>query len=195
MHISIEPLVMQLEPRPNWGYVLVKTKAGKTREALASFAKVHQKYNGAYPLSFEFVDEAFNRQYHSEQMLGKISNAFTGLAILISCLGLFGLTAFSAGQRRKEIGIRKVLGASAISITFLLSRNFLRLVLLAFVIASPIAWWGIYKWLQNFAYHIDISPWILIQAGVTAVIIAVFTMSFLSIRAAMVNPVKSLREE
>ncbi len=195
LHSSIQPLIIRLEPKPSWGYVLVKAQAGKTEEALTSFAKVHGKYNPVYPTAIAFADEAVEKLYQSERMLGKLSNAFTLLAIFISCLGLFGLTAFSAGQRTKEIGIRKVLGASATHITYLLSKNFMKLVLLAFVVAAPLAWLGMYLWLQNYAYHIDISPWIFAMAGIAALFISLFTMSFLAIKAACANPVDSLRNE
>jgi ABC-type antimicrobial peptide transport system permease subunit len=192
---SIQPLILRLEPKPNWGYVLVKAQAGKTREALASFSKAHQKYNPVYPFTYHFADEAVQELYQSERMLGKLSNAFTGLAIFISCLGLFGLTAFSAGQRTKEIGIRKVLGASATHTTYLLSKDFLKLVLLAFVVATPLAWMGIHLWLQNYAYRIEIQPAMFVLAGISAVIISLLTISFLTIKAALANPVNSLRSE
>ena len=135
------------------------------------------------------------KQYEAEITLSKIINSFTLIAILISCLGLFGLAAFSAEQRKKEIGIRKVIGASVPGIVQLLSKDFLKLVLLSFIIATPIVWWAMNKWLQAYAYRIDISWWMLALAGLIALVIAMLTVSFQAIRAAIANPVKSLRTE
>ena len=133
--------------------------------------------------------------YKKEQQFAQILNTATGIAIFISCMGLFGLVAFTTRQRTKEIGIRKVLGASVTQIVQLLSKDFLKLVILGIVIASPIAYWAMNKWLQDFAYRIDIEWWIFALAGIVAIVIALLTVSYQSIRAAMVNPVKSLRTE
>jgi putative ABC transport system permease protein len=127
--------------------------------------------------------------------MSRIINSFTLVAIFISCLGLFGLAAFSAEQRNKEIGIRKVLGASVSGIVKLLSTDFLKLVMVAIVIATPIAWWALNKWLEAFAYRINISWWVFVLAGISAIFIALFTVSFQAIKAAVANPVKSLRTE
>jgi len=146
-------------------------------------------------MHLKFLDEAYQAQYVSEQRVSMLSKYFAGLAILISCLGLFGLATFTAEQRTKEIGIRKVLGASVASITSLLAKDFMKLVLLAIVIASPLAWWGMNVWLTDFAYHIDLQWWMFALAGLSAIGIALLTISFQSIKAAVANPVKSLRSE
>ena len=147
------------------------------------------------PFEYSFLDEEVQKQYETEITLSNIINAFTLIAILISCLGLFGLAAFSAEQRNKEIGVRKVLGASVFSITTLLSKDFLKLVTISIVIAIPVAWWAMSKWLQNFAYKVDLSWWMFAMAGLLAICIALFTVSFQAIKAAIANPVKSLRAE
>jgi putative ABC transport system permease protein len=142
-----------------------------------------------------FLDDEVQKQYETEITLSRIINSFTLIAILISCLGLFGLAAFSAEQRKKEIGIRKVVGASVSGIVNLLSRDFVKLVLIAFVIAVPIVWWAMDKWLQAYAYRIHISWWMFGLAGLIAVAIAMLTVSFQAIKAAVSNPVRSLRTE
>lgn len=147
------------------------------------------------PFSVRFMDEAFARVYRAEQRIGQIAGIFALLSILISCLGLFGLAAFEAEQRTKEIGIRKVLGASVAGITGLLAKDFLKLVLVAIVIATPLAWYFMQRWLQDFAYRIDIPWWLFVLAGLTAVAIAFLTVGFQSVRAARANPVQSLRSE
>jgi putative ABC transport system permease protein len=147
------------------------------------------------PFSYRFLDDSFNEMYKSEQRIGQIILIFSVLAILIACLGLFGLSTFIAEQRTKEIGIRKVLGASVNSLVQLLSKDFMILVAIAFIVAAPVAWWGMHKWLTDFAYRVNIDWWIFALAGAIALGIALFTMSFQAIRAALMNPVKSLRTE
>lgn len=147
------------------------------------------------PFNYKFLDAEFNHVYDAEQRVGKIALSFAVLAILIACLGLFGLAAYIAEQRTKEIGIRKVLGASATSLVAMLSKDFLKLVLISSIIAFPLAWWSMKSWLQDFAYRIDISWWVFVAAGVIAILIALITVSFQAIKAAMANPVKSLRTE
>ena len=142
-----------------------------------------------------FFDETFTNFYKKEQQFAQILNTATGIAIFISCMGLFGLVAFTTQRRTKEIGIRKVLGASVTQIVNLLSKDFLKLVILGIVIASPVAYWAMNKWLQDFAYKVEISWWIFALAGLVAIAIALLTVSYQSIRAAMANPVKSLRME
>ena len=141
------------------------------------------------------LDEAFDSMYRSEQRIGKIFISFAILAIFVACLGLFGLATFTAEQRTKEIGIRKAMGASVIQIVNLLSKDFLRLVILGIVIASPVAYWAMNKWIQDFAYRDEISWWIFVWAGLISIIIALLTVSYQAIKAAMANPVKSLRTE
>lgn len=189
----IEPLVLFLN---KWGgYVVVRTTPGNTEATIRSLKKISQDLNPAYPFSYDFLDQDIARLYQSEQRLGTLFNIFAILAIFISCLGLYGLSAFMAEQRKREIGIRKVLGASVFSIVYLLSNGFTRLILIAIAIAIPLSWYAINKWLQSFAYHITISWVIFLVASLTALFIAWITVSYESIRAAVVSPVKSLRTE
>ena len=147
------------------------------------------------PFEYSFMDDTYNDLYGAEERLKKILTVFVTLTILIACLGLLGLATFMAVQRTKEIGIRKVLGASVVQVTTLLSKDFIRLVLVAVVIASPVAWWFMNKWLQSFAYRTTISLWIFIGAGLFTVVLALLTVSVQAIKAAIANPVKSLRTE
>jgi putative ABC transport system permease protein len=147
------------------------------------------------PFSYRFLDDAFDEMYSTEQRIGRVALSFAVLAILIACLGLFGLATYMAEQRTKEIGVRKVLGASVSNIVSMLSGDFLKLVVIAALIAFPLAWWFMHKWLEDFAYRIDIRWWVFLAAGVMAGLIAVFTVSFQAIKAAVANPVKSLRTE
>ena len=147
------------------------------------------------PFSYEFLDQGFDNMYRAEQRVGKIAITFAVLAILIACLGLFGLATYMAEQRTKEIGIRKVLGASVSNMVAMLSKDFLKLVAISFVLAVPLAWWAMYKWLQDFAYRVNISWWVFVLAGAIALAIAIVTVSFQAIKAALANPVKSLRAE
>ena len=146
-------------------------------------------------LTFHFLDENFSKQYQAEEKQGQVLLAFTLLAVLIACLGLFGLAAFAAEIRTKEIGVRKVLGASVASIVALLSKDFLKLVVIAIVIATPLAWYTMNRWLQEFAYKIDIEWWGFVLTGLLAISIALLTVSLQSMKAALMNPVKSLRSE
>jgi putative ABC transport system permease protein len=141
------------------------------------------------------MDDAFNEQYKAEDRLSSIFSIFTYITILLATMGLFGLTAFTIEQRNKEIGIRKILGASLTTITSLLSIDFIKLVVISVIIASPVAWWAMHNWLQNFAYRINIPWWVFAAAGVVAVFTAVVTISYHALRAAVANPVKSLRSE
>lgn len=177
-------------------YVYVKTKPGiSVTHVLPKMEKILKQYNPAYPFEYEFVDEAFNAKFKSEQLIGSLSLIFALLAIIISCLGLFGLSAYTAEQRRKEIGVRKVLGSSVAGIVGLLSKDFMGLVLFAILIAIPMAWLAMDTWLQGFAYRIKIAWWVFAIAGLVAVLIALLTVSFQAIKAAVANPVKSLRNE
>ncbi len=194
LHEPISPLVLMFNPQEN-GYLLVKTRAGQTQQAIADLERIAKQFNPNYPFAYHFLDEAYEKLYNAEQQVSTLVNYFGLLAILISCLGLFGLAAFTAEQRTKEIGVRKVLGASVASIVTLLSTNFLKLVLIALVLATPLAWWAVSKWLGTFAYSTPLSWWVFALAGLLAVGIALLTVSFQSIRAALMNPVKSLRSE
>ena len=194
MHQAIAPLVLSFYPE-NTRYLLVKTRAGQTPSALAALKRINKELNPSYPFNFHFVDETYDQLYQSEQQVSTLVNYFGILAILISCLGLFGLAAFTSEQRTKEIGVRKVLGASVASIVQLLSTDFLRLVLVALLLATPLAWWAADTWLSTFAYNIGLSWGVFVLAGLLAVGVALLTVSFQAIKAALMNPVKSLRSE
>jgi putative ABC transport system permease protein len=173
----------------------VRIKQGDIEKSLAAMQAVLKKDNPAYPFDYRFVDDQFNQMFLGEMLISKLSRLFASLAILISCLGLFGLAAYTAERRTKEIGIRKVLGADVSGLAALLSKEFLQLVIISWVIACSIAYWRMSIWLKGYPYHIDINWWVFIASGVVAVLIAVITVSFQSIRAALANPVKSLRSE
>ncbi|GAB3316579.1 ABC transporter permease [Larkinella ripae] len=194
LHSPIMPLILTLIP-VNTSYLLVRTEKGKTTEALDELERLTKEFNPNYPFEYHFLDEAHERMYRSEQQVNTLINYFGTLAILISCLGLFALAAFTAEQRMKEIGVRKVLGASVGSLVSLISRDFLKLVLVAMVLASPLAWWAIQKWLETFQYRVELSWWLFATAGLLAVLIAFLTVSYQSVKAALANPVKSLRSE
>lgn len=190
----IKPLSIRIEPG---GCDLVSVNISGSNVP-ATIAAIEVKWKSLIPnrpFNYFFLDEFFDKQYRSEVRFGKLFLNFALLAIFISCLGLLGLASYSTMQRTKEIGIRKVMGASVAGIVNLLSRDFLLLVLISFIIAAPIAWFGMHSWLKDFAYRIDISWWIFALAGLLAVLIAVGTISFQAIRAAVMNPVKSLRTE
>ncbi|HET8737150.1 MAG TPA: ABC transporter permease, partial [Pricia sp.] len=182
---------------PNYTYnMYVRTEAGMPiTSVLSAMEEVMKKHNPAFPFEYEFVNDTFNSMFRSEQLVGSLSQIFALLAIIISCLGLFGLSAYTAEQRRKEIGVRKVLGSSVTGIVQLLSKDFMRLVLIALLLAVPFAWWAMQRWLESFAYRIEISWWVFAMAGLAAVCIALLTVSFQAIKAANANPVKSLRTE
>ncbi|WP_221622329.1 ABC transporter permease [Larkinella rosea] len=195
MHEAIQPLVIRLDEKKPYGTILVRTEAGKTREALAGLEKISKELNPNFPFTYQFSDQEYAKLYKSEQVVSQLANSFAVLAIFISCLGLFGLAAFTAEQRTKEIGVRKALGASVASVVTLLSQDFLKLVLIAILIASPLSWYAMTRWLDGFAYKIDIGWWVFALAGFLAIAIALLTVSFQSIKAALVNPVKSLKSE
>jgi len=197
LHKEILPLIIRLSRGAglNGGYILVRTQPGKTKEALASLGALCKQLNPEFPFTYYFSDEQYQELYESEQVVGKLSNIFAFLAIFISCLGLLGLAMFTAEQRVKEIGIRKVLGASVSSLFALLSSEFIVLVVIALLIASPIAWYGMHVWLQGFAYRTSIEWWVFGLSGGLTVVIALVTISFQAIKAALINPIKSLRSE
>jgi putative ABC transport system permease protein len=196
LHQGVKPFMLVYNPNEgDLSNLTVAANSKNYKELLGKIETVWHKDLPDTPFEYAFLDEEVQKQYETEITLARIINSFTLIAILISCLGLFGLAAFSAEQRSKEIGIRKVLGASVSGIVQLLSKDFLRLVLIAIVIATPIAWWAMNKWLQNFVYRINISWWMFALAGLLAIVIAIFTVSFQAIKAAIANPVKSLRTE
>ncbi len=195
LHTPITPYAFELNNVPQYNYMVVHAKAGDINSLLKSIETGWHKLNPNEPFEYSFLDTDFQKNYEAENRLTAIVGYFTIIAILISCLGLFGLATFSAEQRTKEIGVRKVLGASLLQIVNLVSKDFLKLVVLAFIIAMPIAWWGLNKWLENFAYHTQISVWLFFAAGALMILIAVITLSFQTIKAASANPVESLRTE
>jgi ABC-type antimicrobial peptide transport system permease subunit len=169
--------------------------ARKDGESLKQMERITQKYSPAYPFDAFFVDQQYAKKFESEERSSKLAGLFAGLAIFISCLGLFGLATFMAESRIKEIGVRKVLGASVKDIATLLSKDFLKLVAIAFVIASPLAYWGMHSWLQGYPYRISVPLSAFLLAGILSLLIALLTVSSQAIRAALSNPVKSLRSE
>ncbi len=187
---------MVLNSHPNWNAMLyVRTTDAGAPKAIAAAGRLLKRDNPNGLFEYKFLDETYDRIYRAEQRTGQLFQFFAGIAIVVCCLGLFGLAAYTAEQRTKEIGVRKVLGASVVSIVTLLSKDFLKLVLIAIVIASPVAWWAMNQWLRDFSYRIDIAWWVFALSGLLAIVIALLTVSFQSIRAALMNPVKSLRSE
>jgi putative ABC transport system permease protein len=195
---SSQELVAPLAIRARTSFFTVLTldiTSSHMQQTVAQIEKQWKQLAPGLPLIYFFEDEAYNKQFVAQQRFGNLFVCFSVLAILISCLGLLGLSAFSMAQRRKEIGVRKVLGASTAGIAALLSKDFVKLVFIALLIASPIAWIAMQSWLQGFAYRIQISWWVFVISGASALFIALATVSFQSIKAALVNPVKSLRSE
>ena len=194
LYQGVKPVIMRLAPEST-GIIYVRIATGETRNALASLERVYNQFNPEYPFNCSFLDEDFEQTYRSETVIGTLANVFAVLAVLIACLGLLGLASFTAEQRNKEIAIRKVLGSSGLNIIVLLSREFILLVLGAYVAALPIAYILMSKWLNDFAFHTKISLGVLIGTGVLSVLLAWLTVSYQSIRAAMTDPVVSLRLE
>jgi putative ABC transport system permease protein len=195
LHVPIEPYGFSLNNQPYYNYLIVHGKATNVSSILKSIEGNWKKLNPNEPFEYSFLDADFQKNYDAENRLSSLLGYFTLIAIVICCLGLFGLATFSAEQRTKEIGIRKVLGASVGDIVTLLSKDFLKLVAVSIVIASPIAWYVMNKWLQDFAYRTNIGWMVFAVAGILALLIALITISFQAIRAAVSNPVKSLRTE
>ncbi|MBK9488119.1 MAG: ABC transporter permease [Haliscomenobacter sp.] len=196
LHEQVKASYMTLTGLNNpWNKMMVRIKGGQQQETIAQIQQFYERYNPGFPFDYNFLDEAYQQQYQTESRVGVLSRYFAGLAVLISCLGLFGLATFTAQRRQKEIGIRKVLGATIGSVTSLLATDFLKLVALAIVIASPVAYYFMNQWLKDFAYRIDMQWWMFALAGVLALGIAFLTIGFQSVKAALMNPVKSLRSE
>jgi len=192
--MEIEPMMLLIYPA-FYRYMLIDVNSTNTPETIAKIEKVWQQFSPAFPFEYHFLDEQFEQDYRTEIRMSKIFAYFVVLAIFISCLGLFGLAAFTAQQRRKEIGIRKVHGATIGGLVFLLSREFAKLVLIANIFAWPLAWYAMHKWLQHFAYRTEITVWPFLFSGILTLLIALLTVSFHTINAALANPVKSLRYE
>ena len=194
LHEKVNTAVLQIFP-PAYRNAALKVQTTNLKSTISQVEKVWNKYSPEFPLSYRFLDQNFDEMYRSEEKLSSLLWIFTAMAIFVGCLGLLGLATFAAEQRIKEIGIRKVLGASPANITRMLSRDFLKLVLIAALIALPIAWITMHSWLEAFPYRITMNIWLFILSGVVALIIALLTICFQSIRAATANPVKSLRTE
>jgi putative ABC transport system permease protein len=194
LHRTIEPLTLPFEPYAS-RYLSLKVSGGDISATIAQVQEVWGKLAPQRPFLYSFLDEDFNTQYQSDFRFRKIFTTFSMLAILIACLGLLGLATYTAEQRTKEIGVRKVLGADVSSIVGLLSRDFVKLVLMAVVIATPVSWYAMNQWLEGFAYQVPVHWWTFGIAGIMAVVVALATISFQSIKAALMNPVKSLRSE
>lgn len=193
MHEAIKPAFLHLQKGE--GTILARIRQDNQRNTLASIEKLYKRYNPGFPFTFSFLDEAYQKQFERETRTATLSGYFAGLAIIISCLGLFGLTAFTAQKRRKEIGVRKVIGASVFNITAMLSKDFLQLIFVSLAIALPLSWWLMSNWLESFAYRISITPYVFVLASVAVIVMTFFTVSFQAIKAAIANPVKSLRTE
>lgn len=186
---------MVLRYRSAGGVFYVKTAGHEASRAIAAAQKLWRQYNPGMPFSYNFLDGTYEEMYRSDLRTGSLFTGFAGIAIFLSCLGLFGLATYTAQVRTREIGIRKVLGASVASIVALLSRDFLWPVLIAIVIAGPLAGWGMYRWLQDFVYRADIGWWVFAVAGASALGLALLTIGWQAVRAALANPVKALRSE
>jgi putative ABC transport system permease protein len=194
LHYAMEPVILM----PFYGSNHPISVKLSTKDLAATIGAIKLKYDSFFPgnlFDYYFIDNHFNALYKNDQLFGEVFALFAGFAIFIACLGLLGLALFTTAQRTKEIGVRKVLGASVVNIVFLLSKDFVRLIIISFLIASPVAWWLMHNWLQGFAYRIPISWWIFPGAGMLAFLIALGTVSFQTMRAATANPVKSLRSE
>jgi ABC-type antimicrobial peptide transport system permease subunit len=193
LYEEVKPCMIQLEPRvPN---IIVKITVGTEKESIARLEKFYQKHNPGLPFDYRFLDQAYQALYSAEQKVSILSRYFAGVAIIISCLGLLGLAAFTAQRRRKEIGIRKVLGSGELAIIRLLSGEFMGMVCIALLIALPISYLIARRWLENYAYAIELQWWFFAGAGLIALLIAGLTVASQTLQAAKANPVQSLKEE
>jgi putative ABC transport system permease protein len=193
MRQNVGPLLIQLGE--NWGSIAIRMNAKNIPSIINTIESKWKTATNGQPFNYTFMDDDFNKTYTAEQQTGKLFITFAVFAIFIGCLGLFGLVTYAAEQRTKEIGVRKVLGASVGGLVAMLAKDFAKLVLIASVVSFPLAWWGANKWLQGFAYRINVSWWMFIVAGIAAILIALITVSFQAIKAAVANPVVSLRNE
>ncbi len=194
LHREIKPLII-INKSVLLNYLTVKIQNKDIPETIAHLEETWNQFLPDRPFHFDFVDESLNQLYREDQKVGQLVGTFAGLAILIACLGLFGLAAFTAEQRTKEIGVRKILGASVRGIVLLLSKEFAKLVLIANLIAWPVAYFAIGDWLQNFAYRVDLSWWVFALGGMLTLLIALLTVGYQAIRAALANPIEALRYE
>jgi len=176
-------------------YLVISVDAQRTKSIISRFEGIWKNFAASVPFEYSFLDKNFEAMYDSEKRMGTVFGIFTVLSIFVACLGLFGLSIYTADRRKKEIGVRKVLGASVQNVVGLLSKDFIRLVFLAAIVAFPLAWWAMNKWLQDFSYRINIEWWVFLLSMILALLIAVFTISAQAIKAAIANPVNSLRSE
>jgi putative ABC transport system permease protein len=191
----VEPLIMIFNPTWSSTVAVRMNKTSDFQNSITKIESVFKKYGPAYPFEYRFADEEFNRKFSTISLIGKLAGVFASLAIVITCLGLFGLAAFTAEQRAKEVGIRKVMGASVGNLVLLISKDFSRLVIFAFVISAPFAWWALNNFLQQYPYRVEIQWWVLPLAGMLALILAILIVSTQAFKAATSNPIKSLRSE
>jgi putative ABC transport system permease protein len=194
LHERVEPAVLHIYPAA-YSRIAVKLKAGSIENSIAQIKTVWNRFSPDYPMEYTFLDESFGKMYQAEDKLKTILSLFTGVTIFVACLGLFGLAAFAAERRKKEIGIRKVLGATVRGVVIMLSKDFILLVLISLILASPVAWYFMNQWLENFSYRIHIGWWIFALAGMVAVLLAFITVSLQAVKAGRTNPVKNLRAE
>ena len=194
MHDVVNPLFFRLSPRNTWN-IAIRMEAGKEKETLVALNEFYVNYNPGFTFEYKFQDQEYAKMYAAEQRVATLSGYFASMAVLISCLGLFGLATFTAERRLKEIGIRKALGSSSTNIVILLSGDFTKMVLVSVVIGIPTSYWLLSKWLERFAFHITLDSWYFIAAGLIALAIAWLTVAYQAIKAAHVNPVKCLRTE
>ena len=194
LHTAISPVIF-VKSVSNLNYIAIRVQSDNITNTIAYIKRAYAQVDPSFIFEYSFLDNDINALYKSEANFFRVFTIFSGLAIFIACLGIFGLAAFTASQKTKEIGVRKVLGASVQHISFLLTKEFIKLVLAANLIAWPVAWFCMYKWLENFPYKTDMALWMFLLATLMALFIAVITVSFQAIKAAIGNPVKSLRTE
>lgn len=194
LYSEIEPTIIQLRPR-NTSWLYLRTEAGRTAEAISSLETIYERFNPAYPFEYRFLDESFRATYRSEHTIGTLSYYFTGFALFIACLGLIGLAVYTGQRRLKEISVRKVMGASLGHLVFLLSKDFILMILLAFLLASPLAYFLMEEWLGHFAYSIHVSFGVFLLAGIATLLIALLTVGFYVFKVAVSNPVQALKSE
>ena len=197
LHENIKPLALTVNPifKLSNGYLILDSESSNYSELMGTIQRSWNSINTSSPFAYSFLDQDFQRSYEKENLTAKLIHSFTVIAIVIACLGLFGLAAFTAEQRFREIGVRKVLGANVSQIIALLSKDFMKLIILSILLSSPIAYYAMNKWLSGFAYRTDIEWWVFLLAGSATMFIALLTVSFQAIAAALANPVESLRTE
>ncbi|MCK6618353.1 MAG: ABC transporter permease, partial [Cyclobacteriaceae bacterium] len=194
LHDIVNPLFFVMNSRNTWN-VMVRIEGGKEKETLAELGKFYATFNPGFTFDYTFQDQDYARMYAAEQRVATLSGYFAGFAILISCLGLFGLATFTAERRLKEIGIRKALGSSSANIVVLLSADFTKMVIISIALGLPVSYWLLGEWLQRFAFHVELEPWYFVAAGLISLNIAWLTVASQAIRASAVNPVECLRDE